>query len=117
MRAATLALAILDPASGALQYVTCGHPPPLLIAARTARRGILAGSGAARSAPAPSPGRAPGTLEPGDVIFLYTDGLIERPGLTLAGSMAELARVAADAARNLIMPAALRRPSRSASAA
>jgi serine phosphatase RsbU (regulator of sigma subunit)/anti-sigma regulatory factor (Ser/Thr protein kinase)/anti-anti-sigma regulatory factor len=104
LHAATLALAIMDPESGALQYITCGHPPPLLIAADGTTR-FLAGSGAGPLGTGSQQGPCTGTLEPGDVIFLYSDGLIERPGLTLAGSMAELARVAADAAANRILPA------------
>ncbi len=44
LRAATMALATLDPAGGSLYYVTCGHPPPLVI-------GAAAGTGLAARPP------------------------------------------------------------------
>jgi serine phosphatase RsbU (regulator of sigma subunit) len=37
-------------------------------------------------------------LAPGEVLLLYSDGLIERPGRDVRQPLAELATVAADAA-------------------
>src|SRR5262249_26291131 len=44
LRAATLTVAVLDPARGTLRYTTCGHPPPLVIAADGTAR-YLEGTG------------------------------------------------------------------------
>ncbi|MCF1508667.1 PP2C family protein-serine/threonine phosphatase [Streptomyces glomeratus] len=72
----------LDAETGVLRWVNCGHPPPLLI--RDER--VLAG--ALDSPPQPPIGLAgplapaarhvhETTLEPGDCILLYTDGVVE----------------------------------------
>jgi hypothetical protein len=45
LRAATLALAVLDPVGGTLQYATCGHPPPMIVAADGSRSVVLDGTG------------------------------------------------------------------------
>jgi anti-sigma regulatory factor (Ser/Thr protein kinase)/anti-anti-sigma regulatory factor len=44
-------------------------------------------------------------LAPGETLFLYSDGLIERPGRTVTEALAELATVAGDAAANRVLPA------------
>jgi anti-sigma regulatory factor (Ser/Thr protein kinase)/anti-anti-sigma regulatory factor len=93
MRAATLALVVLDPVGGQLRYTTCGHPPPLIIgAAGTAR--YLAGTGTGPLGTGSPPVLATAALAPGELVLLYSDGLIERPGRTAAEGMAELAMVA-----------------------
>lgn len=72
----------LDAITGVLQWVNCGHPPPLLIRARRVLDGVL------DSPPQPPIGLvgqfAPAarkvnetTLEPGDCVLLYTDGVVE----------------------------------------
>ncbi|MGV9245930.1 PP2C family protein-serine/threonine phosphatase [Streptomyces sp. NPDC003710] len=72
----------LDAETGVLRWVNCGHPPPLLIRAER----VLAG--ALDSPPQPPIGLAgplapaarhvhETTLEPGDCILLYTDGVVE----------------------------------------
>ncbi|MFF8900452.1 PP2C family protein-serine/threonine phosphatase [Streptomyces lydicus] len=72
----------LDAATGVLQWVNCGHPPPLLIRAKRVLDGVL------DSPPQPPIGLvgqlAPAarkvyetTLEPGDCVLLYTDGVVE----------------------------------------
>jgi len=96
LRAATLALAILDPAAGTLRYTTCGHPPPLVIGAGGAR--YLASTGTGPLGTGSPPVLAAAALAPGELILLYSDGLVERPGQTIAEGMAELAVVAAAAA-------------------
>jgi len=104
LRAATMALVLLDPVAGTLKYTTCGHPAPL----------ILDPSGNSRFLPATTAGPlgtgsvpvlATATLRPGELLLLYSDGLIERPNRSISDGMAELARVAADAAANRAFPA------------
>jgi serine phosphatase RsbU (regulator of sigma subunit) len=61
LRAATLALAVLDPAGGQLRYATCGHPPPLVIdTGGTAR--YLAGPGTGPLGTGSTPVLATGAL-------------------------------------------------------
>ena len=75
---ATAACVVIEPTTGTLTYASAGHPPSLLIAPDgTVRR--LDG---AQSPPLAvlEPGDRPETtviLEPGSLVFLYTDGLIE----------------------------------------
>lgn len=94
--ATTVCLADLDPVNGELTYCTAGHPAPLVVGADGATR-FLTATGAA---PLGTGGAFPvrhDRLAPGDLLLLYSDGILERP---LAGESAaeELARVVADAA-------------------
>ncbi|MEV8513702.1 SpoIIE family protein phosphatase [Dactylosporangium sp. NPDC051484] len=94
-RAATVCVAVLDPASGVLEYCTAGHPVPLVVSAAGAAR-FLPASGAA---PLGTGGDFPivtARLDPGDLLLLYSDGIIERPGRGAAEAAEELARVVAD---------------------
>ncbi|MFJ2864186.1 PP2C family protein-serine/threonine phosphatase [Kitasatospora sp. NPDC087314] len=72
----------LDANTGVLHWVNCGHPPPLLIRAKRVLDGAL------NSPPQPPIGLAghltpaarqvhETTLEPGDCVLLYTDGVVE----------------------------------------
>jgi anti-sigma regulatory factor (Ser/Thr protein kinase)/anti-anti-sigma regulatory factor len=97
LRAATLALAVLDPVGGKLRYTTCGHPPPLVVGTDGAAR-YLTGTGTGPLGTGSPPVLAASALAPGELVLPYSDGLIERPGQTLAEGMAELAAAAADAA-------------------
>jgi anti-sigma regulatory factor (Ser/Thr protein kinase)/anti-anti-sigma regulatory factor len=99
LRAATLTLAVLDPAGGRLRYTTCGHPPPLVIRADGSSR-YLEGTGTGPLGTGSPPVLAASALAPGELVLLYSDGLIERPDRTVAEGMAELAVVAADTAAN-----------------
>jgi anti-sigma regulatory factor (Ser/Thr protein kinase)/anti-anti-sigma regulatory factor len=104
LRAATLCVAVLSPADGTMDYATCGHPPPLVITpAGKARYLPATGTGPLGTGSAPVLGA--GELAAGDMVLLYSDGLGERPGRTLAEDMAELAVVAGDAAANRTLPA------------
>ena len=96
LRAATLALAVLDPTGGKLRYTACGHPPPLVIGVDGAAR-YLEGTGTGPLGTGSPPVLATGALAPGELILLYSDGLIERPDRTIAEGMAELAVAAAGA--------------------
>ncbi len=103
LRAATMALARLDPADGSLRYVTCGHPPPLVVGA-AADPGLVpaagflpaTGSGPLGTGSAMIIGTA--ALQPGELLLLYTDGIIRRPDTPVADALAELRETAADVA-------------------
>jgi serine phosphatase RsbU (regulator of sigma subunit)/anti-sigma regulatory factor (Ser/Thr protein kinase)/anti-anti-sigma regulatory factor len=99
LQAATLTLAVFEPAAGTLQYATCGHPPPLVVGANGLAR-FLTGTGTGPLGTGSAPVLDHATLAPGELLLLYSDGLIERPNKTIGEGMAELAKVAADAAAN-----------------
>jgi len=101
LRAATLVLVVLDPAAGTLRYTTCGHPPPLVIGVNGKAR-YLEGTGTGPLGTGSPPVLASSTLAPGELVLLYSDGLVERPDRTIAEGMGELAVVAADAAANRV---------------
>jgi len=119
LRVATVCVAVLDPVTGTLRYSACGHPPPLVATPDGAVRylpatgagplGTGAGSAgtgsAATGSAATDGGWESAVLEPGEVVLLYSDGLIDRPGRTMEQGMAELAAVAADAAAGRGLPA------------
>jgi serine phosphatase RsbU (regulator of sigma subunit)/anti-sigma regulatory factor (Ser/Thr protein kinase)/anti-anti-sigma regulatory factor len=104
LRATTLTLAVFDPADGTLRYTTCGHPPPLMVGADGMVR-FLAGTGTGPLGTGSAPRLAVGAFAPGELMLLYSDGLIERPHRTIEAGMAELAKVAADAAANRTLSA------------
>ncbi|GAA3351266.1 hypothetical protein GCM10020358_80340 [Amorphoplanes nipponensis] len=91
---------IIDPRSGVLTYSSAGHPPPLVLApGRPPQRLEHARAPAiyryhddrdTRRRP-----RAEITLEPGALIVMYSDGLIERRRTTLTAGIARLETVAA----------------------
>lgn len=85
----TMCLILLDPESGAVDIASAGHIPPLTADARGTRyldvRGPVLGIGLSR----PQPTRW--QLEPGALVLLVTDGLIERRGETIDDGMAALA--------------------------
>jgi serine phosphatase RsbU (regulator of sigma subunit) len=81
-RFATMSVAVFDPQAGTLSYGSAGHPPALL---RRARDGsvvrLLDGHGPVLG-PIRDASYTEGQvrLEPGDILVMYTDGLIEGRG-------------------------------------
>ncbi|MDF1606239.1 SpoIIE family protein phosphatase [Nocardioides sp. YIM 152315] len=98
-RIVTACAAILDPATGGFAYCTAGHPPPVVVD-RAGNATYLPVSGAALlGSGADSFPVAAHHLDPGELVLLYSDGLLERPGRTPAQSTVELLRVAGDTVR------------------
>jgi sigma-B regulation protein RsbU (phosphoserine phosphatase) len=102
----TLAYALLDPRRGSLSLSVAGHPPVLLYRAATRRCVHLDAGGAALGVlPGEQYDEVLGSFGPGDVLLLYTDGVLEaRRGdeeFGLERLEAELARVAGRSAREI----------------
>jgi anti-sigma regulatory factor (Ser/Thr protein kinase)/anti-anti-sigma regulatory factor len=89
---ATVCVAVLDPSTGSVRVSSAGHPPPLLLADSGPRylahpAGPLA-TGAAYT-------QAEDRMADGDLLLLYTDGIVERPGVHPAQGDDDLAAAAA----------------------
>jgi anti-sigma regulatory factor (Ser/Thr protein kinase)/putative methionine-R-sulfoxide reductase with GAF domain len=89
---ATAAYAVFDTYTSTVQYAAAGHLPPVVISGETAR--------VVEITPAPPLGAFPYgrcaehelSLDSGDIMFLYTDGLIERRGVPLTDGIQALVR-------------------------
>ncbi|MFG2587681.1 SpoIIE family protein phosphatase [Streptomyces sp. NPDC048438] len=93
-RAATCLIAVVDRKEGVCQVASAGHPPPVFIdpgasGARVARMPVGpplgTGFGGYRTAVLP--------CGPGTVLFMYTDGLVERRGEDIDDSIERLTRL------------------------
>ncbi|HTU88321.1 MAG TPA: SpoIIE family protein phosphatase [Solirubrobacteraceae bacterium] len=88
---ATAAYAVFDPYSSTVQYAAAGHLPPVVISADGAR--------VVDVTPAPPLGAFPYgrcpehefPVDSGEIVFLYTDGLVERRGTPLSDGIEALA--------------------------
>lgn len=88
-RATTVCAAVLEPGSGRVRYVTAGHPPPLVIDAAGSAR-FLAPSGGGALGVGHRFRAAEHRLAEGEMLLLYTDGLVERVERSAAGSTLDL---------------------------
>jgi serine phosphatase RsbU (regulator of sigma subunit) len=91
---ATAICAIYDPSSRTLRWARAGHLPPLLIRDGVAStpsppRGLLLGAD-----PSATYTEATVTLQFGDTVLLFTDGLIERRAQSLDTALNQLTRLA-----------------------
>lgn len=97
-RSSTVVCGQLDLVTGELRYSCAGHVPPLLVGAGGARfltggRGVPLGIRRGGR-----PDEAADVLRPGDVLYLYTDGLVERRGESIDVGLDRLAAELADPA-------------------
>lgn len=95
---ATMVAAVFDRATGSLTYSSAGHPPALLRKAATGEVILLTESngpvlGPVRRAAYTDTGVR---IDSGDILVLYTDGLVERPGLVVSEGIARAARLVAE---------------------
>ena len=94
---ATMAVAILDPAEGTLSYGLAGHPPPFL---RFAADGEVIRLDEAHG-PVLGPvqdatySAARIRIAPGDILVMYTDGLVERHGMDIETGLARAQKMIA----------------------
>jgi anti-sigma regulatory factor (Ser/Thr protein kinase) len=90
---ATLVYLVFDPSSGRLRLANAGHLPPLLVAPGGDTRYLNEGRSLPLGVrPATRYGEAEYVVEAGSTILLYTDGLVERRGVTIDDGLARLAR-------------------------
>jgi len=95
---ATCVLGVLDPSRSTLRWSNAGHPPPLLLRDGTATF-LTEGSGVLLGVTAGEGLREASTeLREGDLLVLYTDGLVERRGESLERGLDRLATAAVSAA-------------------
>ena len=90
----TAVCGLYDPASRSLHWARAGHMPPVLVRNGVARdlglpQGVLLGAD-----PDASYEQVTTSLEPGDALLLFTDGLIERRAESIDDSMDSLLRLA-----------------------
>ncbi|MCD2191987.1 SpoIIE family protein phosphatase [Actinomycetospora endophytica] len=95
--ATTVCLGVLDPNTRALSYASCGHLPPLLIPAAGEAYYLPTVPGGPLGTAGPPPKAQTVQLELGDVLLLYTDGLIERADRSLDVGRSQLRQCAAEA--------------------
>jgi anti-sigma regulatory factor (Ser/Thr protein kinase)/anti-anti-sigma regulatory factor len=91
-RMATVCVAVLRPDTGAVRYCSAGHPPPLMVTEVGSE--FLTASPAAPLTTGAAYAEAGAWMGEGDVLLLYTDGIIERPGTHPVQAGTELAEVA-----------------------
>ncbi len=92
---ATMLYAVLDPEVGTLRFASAGHPPPLILTPGGQAVFAEGRSGSPLGTVTfPAYEESVVALEPGSVVLLYTDGLVERPTVPLSDGLAALAEAA-----------------------
>jgi len=89
---ATVVCAVVDLQDQTITYSNAGHPPPLLVRGESASwldealaTPLAVGDPSRREARVP--------VQPGDLLVLYTDGLVERPGEVLDEGLRRLSDI------------------------
>lgn len=88
-RTATIVACLLDPVSGDLTYCTAGHPPPAVVGL-DGRATFLPATGAGPLCSGTPYRLKHHQLFVEDLLLLYSDGLVERPGRTHVQGTVEL---------------------------
>jgi CHASE3 domain sensor protein/anti-sigma regulatory factor (Ser/Thr protein kinase) len=92
----TLLVGILDPATGALQYSSAGHPPALVRGPDGSVRYLNEGRGTPLAVGLQRAREGTTRLEPGSLLLMYTDGLVERRTERLGAGLERLERAVAN---------------------
>jgi serine phosphatase RsbU (regulator of sigma subunit) len=96
-RFATMAVAVFDPGAGTLSYGSAGHPPALLRRSRDGKVVRLVDGHGPVLGPIRDASYSEGQvrLEPGDILVMYTDGLIEGTGRDIETGISKAQRLIA----------------------
>jgi PAS domain S-box-containing protein len=90
---ATCCYLVVDPASGEVGWSSAGHLPAFALSPDGLVRRLEAGQGVPLGVPGGGPvEQAAAALEPGSLLLLYTDGLVERRGEPLDQGLDRLER-------------------------
>jgi len=90
----TAVCGLYDPASQNLRWARAGHLPPVLVRTGSAQKLPLASGLMLGADPGASYEEVTTSLSPGDVLLLFTDGLVERRDQSIDDSMSSLLRSA-----------------------
>jgi serine phosphatase RsbU (regulator of sigma subunit) len=92
---ATMSVAVFDPRAGALSYGSAGHPPALLRRSRDGKVVRLVDANGPVLGPIHDATYTEGQvqLEPGDILVLYTDGLVESLGQDIETGISKVQRL------------------------
>jgi anti-anti-sigma factor len=93
-RGTTICVAVVDRLTGALEYCTRGHPPPLIVASDGNARVLPRSTGPPLAFGSTEGKTLRDVLRPADTILLYTNGVVERPGRTVTAGIDDLADIA-----------------------
>ncbi len=94
---ATMVVAVFDHTAGVLTYSSAGHPPAFVRKAETGRVLQLSEANGPLLGPLRAASYEDGVirLDSGDVLVMYTDGLVERPGLAVSAGISRAEQVIA----------------------
>jgi GAF domain-containing protein/anti-sigma regulatory factor (Ser/Thr protein kinase) len=87
---ATAAYGVFDPETGNLRLATAGHPPPVIVSDGSPRLIEITPCGPLGGFPYGSCPEHELSLEPREILVLYTDGLVERRGVPLTETIDQL---------------------------
>jgi integral membrane sensor domain MASE1/anti-sigma regulatory factor (Ser/Thr protein kinase) len=98
----TLLYLVLDLDSGMVQFANAGHPPPLVVGPGGQASFLHGGLGSPLGCDDPGLTAEAGfRLVPGSTLLLYTDGLVERRGVSIDEGLERLVTVATDGGQDL----------------
>jgi anti-anti-sigma factor len=92
----TLVYLVLDLESGIVQLANAGHPPPLVVGPGGQTSYLENGLGSPLGCDNPKPVETSFRLVPGSTLLLFTDGLVEKRGVSIQEGLERMEILAAD---------------------